>query len=225
MIGPLQPRRFPLCIALVLAASVTGSAWGQLERPDGEEPVEAAVEGGLETAAGGDVDVLSEHAADEHHAADPHAIDYNKPPLPPSPGMLTLFIYSLVLFGLFLLLARTFAWLPLIRALDQREARVNQAYADADAARHEAERLLGEYDAKLQEARDKVTAIVAAARREAEQQKAEIIAGAEAEAHRLREEAIAEIHRARDEAEAHLERTIEAQVALATEHVIGHPVG
>src|SRR5690606_26542579 len=49
-----------------------------------------------------------------------HAVDYNKPPLAID---LSLFIYSLLLFGGFVLVMKSVAWEPLIAGLNAREAR------------------------------------------------------------------------------------------------------
>jgi F-type H+-transporting ATPase subunit b len=162
-------------------------------------------------------------AGPESAERDDHGgIDYNKPPLPGSaPGLLTLFIYTLVLFVGFLLIARQFVWKPLIAALDQREARVNQAYAEAESAKAEAAKLLAAHDARINEVQEEVKGIVAKARQQADQEKAQIIAAAEAEAQAMRDSALADIRQARDAALAQLLATADQQAAVAAEHVIG----
>ena len=156
-------------------------------------------------------------------AVDHGDIDYNKPPLPGSaPGLGTLFVFSLILFGAFLFIARKFIWQPLIAALDEREGRINLAYAEAEKARAEAARLLEAHDSKMSEVHEQVKGIVAQARQQADAEKAEIIASAETEAKALRDKALAEIAQARDEAMAGLQATVDRQVGLATEHILGH---
>lgn len=176
-----------------------------------------------------DSDTVSEQAAreaDDHHG---HAggIDYNKPPIDPKadPGMLPLFIFSLVLFGLFVFGARTLVWNPLIAALDQREARVNQAQAEAKAAKEGAEQLLARHDAKMAEVYEQVKEIVAKARKEAEAEKLRIIAEAEGQARDLREKAIADIRKASEDALGQIDREIDRHAAIAVEHVVGHGIG
>jgi F-type H+-transporting ATPase subunit b len=196
----------------------------------------ACLVAGLMLAAGGariiaqDDHAEGAHAethADEHHdaahAAGGHGgVDYNKPPIDPTPEMLQLFVFSLLLFGVFLLAARSLVWKPLISALDEREGRINVAYADAETAKAEAARLLSAHDAKMAEVQEQVKGIVAAARQQADAEKAQIIASAEAEAKALRDRALDEIRRAREEATAGLLATVDRQVGLATEHVLGH---
>jgi F-type H+-transporting ATPase subunit b len=169
-----------------------------------------------------DAAVPSDEAVHEEHGTGAHAVDYDQPPLPGfAPGLMTLFIYSLALFIGFLFVARLFVWKPLIAALDQREARVNRAYAEAETAKAEAEKLLAAHDARMNEVQEEVKGIVAQARQQADQEKAQIIAAAEAEAQALRDSALADIRRARDEALAQLLSTADQQAAVAAEHVIG----
>lgn len=155
-------------------------------------------------------------------AADHGDINYDKPPLPGSaPGLVTLFVYSLILFSVFLFAARKFIWQPLIAALDEREGRINLAYAEAEKAKADAARLLAEHDEKMAEVHEQVKGIVAQARQQAETEKAEIIASAETEAKALRDKAVAEIAQARDEAMSGLQAAVDQQVGLATEHILG----
>ena len=151
--------------------------------------------------------------------------DYDKAPLPGNdPRLPGLFVFSLILFVAFVFAARALVWTPLIAALDQREARVNQAHADAKAAKAEAEQLLAQHESKMAEVQEQVQEIVAAARKEAEQEKTRIIAEAEAKAKDLREQAIADIQSAHDATLAELTQSIDSQVAQAVEHVVGHTV-
>ncbi|MCA9053062.1 MAG: ATP synthase F0 subunit B [Planctomycetaceae bacterium] len=161
----------------------------------------------------------------DDHGGDHGGIDYNAAPLPGSaPGMGTLFVFSLILFGGFVLAARTLLWTPLIDALDQREARVNQAYAEAEAVKAQAEQLLAQHEARMAEVHEQVHGIVAQARKEAEQEKARIVAEAEGHARELRERTIAEICSARDDAMSQLNQSLDSEVAKAVEQLVGHPV-
>ena len=141
-----------------------------------------------------------------------------------APGLGTLFVFSLVLFGAFVLAARTLVWAPLIAALDQRESRVNQAQADAEAAKHEAEHLLAQHSARMAQVHEQVQGLIAQTRKEAEQEKSRIIAEAEAQARSLRDRAVAEIQQARDVAIGQLHGALDHQVARAVEQVVGHAV-
>lgn len=160
--------------------------------------------------------------AGDHHDAGHGGVDYNKPPLPGSaPGLGTLFVFSLLLFGAFVLIAQTVIWQPLIAALDARESRINSAHAEAEAAKAQAEQLLARHSAKMAEVHEQVQGIVARARKEAEQEKTRIIAEAEAAAKNLRDQAIADIHAARESALSQLEGNLDAQVSRAVKQVVG----
>ena len=211
-----------LFAALVLLAATGGRALGQAAH-DHDHPETAATEPAGHTHTH---EHEGEAAAGEEpqkaHGSGAHEVNYNQPPLPGfAPGLMTLFIYSLVLFIGFLLVARLFVWKPLIAALDQREARVNQAYHEAETAKAEAAKLLAAHDARMNEVQEEVKGIVAKARQQADQEKAQIIAAAEAEAQALRDSALADIRSARDEALAQLLASADQQVNVAAEHVIG----
>jgi F-type H+-transporting ATPase subunit b len=172
-----------------------------------------------------------EHPAAEHaapgaaaatHDAGHGAINYDEPPINPTPAMLQLFVFSLVLFGLFLLVSRSMIWKPLIQALDEREGRINVAHAEAERANAEAAKLLAMHQARMNELEEQVKAIVAKARQQADAEKAQIIASAEAEANALRGRALTDIRNAREEAMSGLSATVERQVGLASEHILGH---
>lgn len=175
-------------------------------------------------AGGGHADAAhpADAAGHDPHVADAHHPDYNKAPLPgTAPGLGTLFVFSLVLFGGFVFAARTLLWTPLIAALDQREARVNQAHADAEAAKTQAEQLLAQHSARMAEVHEQVQGLIAQTRKEAEQEKSRIIAEAETQARSLRDRAVAEIQQARAAALAQLEGNLDAQVARAVQQVVG----
>jgi len=165
-------------------------------------------------------------AGGSHGASDGHGdLDFNKPPLPGfAPGLGPLFLFSLALFGGFVLSARWVVWNPLIAALDAREARIVQAETEAAAAQAEAERLHASYAARMAEVHEKVQGILLAARKSAEQEKSRIIADAEAHARQLRDEAIRDIHTAREAALAEVERSLDREVELAVTQIVGHRV-
>lgn len=210
------------CLLAVLAASAAVVCADDAHGPTA--PAASATEApGAEAAASGHGGEAPGHAP--HAAGDAHHIDYNQAPLPGSaPGLGTLFVFSLVLFGAFVLAARTMVWAPLIAALDQRESRVNQAQADAEAAKHEAEHLLAQHSARMAQVHEQVQGLIAQTRKEAEQEKSRIIAEAEAQARSLRDRAVAEIQQARDVAIGQLHGALDHQVARAVEQVVGHAV-
>ena len=77
-------------------------------------------------------------------------------------------IWTLVVFlGLMLVLGR-FAWKPLIKALHEREAHLEQVLLDSEKARNEAEALAAQHRRELAQAADQVRALIEEARKEAQ---------------------------------------------------------
>ena len=215
----LRPRQ--LCLVISAIAAV-GLAIGVA--PDGPAALaHVAPAHGTDSGGAHDHDArgATSHAGGEGHGG----IDYNMPPLPGfAPGLGQLFVFSLILFGGFVLAARTLVWGPLIQALDAREARVAQAQAEAAAAQAEAERLHAAYEVRMAQTHEQVQGILAAARKAAEQEKNRIIAEADAQARALRDDAIRQIGAAREAALAEAGRSLEGQVTLAVNQIVGQRI-
>ena len=129
-------------------------------------------------------------------------------------------LWSLITFLVFVAVLRKFAWTPLISGLDQREGKMKQSLADAEAARVKAEHMLVEHAKKLDKVQDEVKEILAEARRDAEHTKQDIVAAASKEAEATRKRAIDDIERARDVAMKDLFDFVSSNVIGATEHVL-----
>ena len=134
-------------------------------------------------------------------------------------------LWSLVTFICFILVLRMFAWGPLITGLDKRESNLRDHLAQAEAARQQSERMLKEHAEKLSSVQDEVKAIIDEAKRDAEHTKNDIITTAQKEAQVTQDRAIHEINRARDQALKELFDVMSAQVATATEQVVGRSLG
>lgn len=91
-------------------------------------------------------------------------------------------LWTLVIFGLVLFVLGKFAWGPILRALQSREAFIRESLEKAQSDRLEAEARLKEYLDKINAARTEATAIVEEGRRDAEAVKQRIEADAKAEA-------------------------------------------
>ena len=139
-------------------------------------------------------------------------------PLNAEPDLL---VWSIVVFIVFLMVLRRFAWGPLTSGLDKREAMIRQDIADAESARAKAEKMLAEHAEKLDQVQDEVREILAEARRDAEHTKNEIVEAAQNEAEATKNRAIEEIERSRDQALSELFTHMASNVAEATEHVLG----
>jgi F-type H+-transporting ATPase subunit b len=139
----------------------------------------------------------------------------------PSEFRSDLAIFSLIVFGLLFFGLKTAAWPKISAALEQREAGIRQAIADADKARAEAQQFLKEHQAKLDAVHQEVKEILAEARRDAERTRGDILKAAEQDAEALRNRAIAEIERAKDHALHELFDRMAGDVTAAAEHLVG----
>lgn len=157
--------------------------------------------------------------ADAGHGAG--GVNFDDPPLIPDPVMV---VFTLVLFGAFVLGMRVAVWKPLIAGLDAREARIVKAENDARAAKLEVEKLAALAERRMSEAHNQVHQILAQARVEAEAKKQEIVSQAEQDAQRIKREALEAIASARDAALRELDATVDRQAALATEHIAGRRI-
>lgn len=117
--------------------------------------------------------------------------------LQPEPSLA---IWTLIVFLVLLFVLYRFAWGPLSKALHQREEHMEHVLLDAERARNESERLLGEHRKQMAATADEVRALIEEARRDAQATADEIIRKAQAEAEASRDRAQREIGLARDQA-------------------------
>ena len=130
-------------------------------------------------------------------------------------------LFSLVTFVVYIAVLRIGAWGPLRDGLTERERRIRQDIADAEANRIRSEQMIAEREAKLAGVHDEVRAILAEARRDADHLRHEIVTTAQTEAEATKHRAIADIERSRDQALAELFDFVATNVVGATERVIG----
>ena len=112
-----------------------------------------------------------------------------------SPGLVDpvwgLMIWTLVVFGLTMLLLWKVAFPRIGEALDRRQRAIEDSIDTAERTRHEADELLAEYRERLTEARHQADEIVARARKAGEQQEADAVVKAKGR----REELLAQARR------------------------------
>ena len=135
-----------------------------------------------------------------------------------APGLM---IWTLVAFGMTFFVLRRFAFGPIQKAIDDRRLRIRESLAQADNARDEARRLLEEHRALIAGARKDAEEILGEARRVADAQRERVKEETEADRQRRLEET-------RKQIEAEIERGLElirAEVAqlsmLAAEKILG----
>jgi F-type H+-transporting ATPase subunit b len=90
----------------------------------------------------------------------------------PSGGLM---IWTLLVFGISMLLLAKFAFPPIGAALDRRQKAIEESIDTAERTRQEADQLLSEYRERLKEAREQAEDIVSRARRTAEDQHREAV--------------------------------------------------
>jgi F-type H+-transporting ATPase subunit b len=133
-------------------------------------------------------------------------------------------IWGLITFFLLLALMKWVLLPPVMRVMREREARLRAERQAAEEAEASAAEARAAYEARLAEARARASAIVGAAREEAEGYRAERVAEANADIATWREEAAAEVARAKADALVRLRRDV-AQVAVAAAgRVMGKPL-
>jgi F-type H+-transporting ATPase subunit b len=89
-----------------------------------------------------------------------------------------LMIWTLVVFGISMVLLAKYVFPRIADALDKRQRAIEDSIDAADRTRREADQLLAEYRERLSEARSQADDIVTRARRTGEAAEAEIVAGA-----------------------------------------------
>ncbi len=125
----------------------------------------------------------------------------------------TLFFSTLVLFALFAFVLGRFAWRPLLDIVENREKTVREQVQGAEQARAEAAALLAEQREKLREFARERDEMIAQARKEAEQVRADLVAKARADGEQILTRAKDQIEREKSQAILDL-RTMVADIAV-----------
>lgn len=162
----------------------------------------------------------ADHGHDNEAASDSHGDEHAESGVPIG-FQADLALWSLIVFVLFLFVLKAVAWGPMIEGLDKREAGIRASIADAEESQRKSQALLAEYEDKLRGAEQTVADMVAEAKRDAERTSQDIVAKAQADVESMRDRAKEDIARAKDAALAEVFSTVNGQVALATEHVLG----
>jgi F-type H+-transporting ATPase subunit b len=130
-----------------------------------------------------------------------------------NPGLL---IWTLVTFTIVVIILRSFAWNPIIHALDERAERIHGDIDRAQKIKKEAEELLANYTAKLNAARDEAIAIVNEAKSDAINLKNKTLEDTQVELKNMREQAKKDIELSKAKAVQELqEHVVELSVAIA----------
>lgn len=128
--------------------------------------------------------------------------------------------WSIIVFVILLVILRATAWKPILQGLQQRERFIVDSLEKARVERERSERLLAEYNDKLNKAREEATAIVEEGRRDAEEVRKRVHAEAKGEADAIVARAKRDIQIARDDAIKQLhDQSILLATSIATKMV------
>lgn len=133
-------------------------------------------------------------------------------------------IWTLIIFGLLLVVLGKFAWGPILSALQKREAFIRDSLSQAKQDRLDAEAKLKELEQRLGSAKDEASGIVEEGRRDAEVVKRKIEADARREADAMIERAKREVGLARDSAVKELYDLTARLATDAASRIIGKEI-
>lgn len=195
---------FTCSLALgVRATAQTGTAQTGTAEVDSTEAIDAGTGGDDddshsdgETESHGDSDHGGEHGGGEHEL-DPTHMNLSDSGEDAAEWRSEKAISTLIVFGLMLLGLTAFAWKPIAAGLEKRESTIANNIASAEKAKADAATKLAEYEQKISSANEEAQQIVAQARKDAEAAGQKLIAGAQEEAVRSRERAVADIEAAK----------------------------
>jgi F-type H+-transporting ATPase subunit b len=130
-----------------------------------------------------------------------------------------LMVWTLVLFGLSLVILWKLAFPRISEALDRRQKAIEDSIDAAERTRQEADQLLDEYRGRLREAREQAEEIVQRARQTAEVHERDATAEAQARREQLMEQTRREIEAETRRAIDEIRREVADLTVLATEKV------
>ena len=133
-------------------------------------------------------------------------------------------IWTIIVFLTLLGLLWKFAWGPLMRALEERQQRIQQKIDDANARSEAALQKVAEYEERLRNIEDEGRKVIEEARKDAEQTTARIQADARAEIDRQVSRLRREIDLARDKAADELQSQVVEMAVTIVEKVLEEQV-
>jgi len=132
------------------------------------------------------------------------------------PGLM---IWTILAFGISLLILRKYAWPPISKVLDERQTLINDSITSAEKTRSEADLLLADYRQRLTEAREQADEIISRARKASEATQAEATAAGQERREELVEAARRDIEAETRKALDDIRKEVANLTVLATERV------
>jgi F-type H+-transporting ATPase subunit b len=196
-------RPSPLALGLLALALAVAAPRASADEPKAQD-AHAAAPAGHDNVTAAPAPIAGHGAEGGHGQPDILAVEA------------PLAIWTVVVFGILLLILAKFAWKPMMKALHDREEHIEHCLLEAEKARNEAERLMSENQKNLARATEQVRALLEAARQDAEASANGIVQKAQAEAEASRERAERDIATARDQALSDIfTKTADLAVAVA----------
>ena len=133
------------------------------------------------------------------------------PLLSPQAGTI---IWTLITFGILLVVLRMFAWKPVLGILEEREKTIKDSLDSARTDREEAEKHLAESREALKQARKEMASVIDKGQKEAERFRQELMEKAHKDAEGTRKRGLEEIEREKRAAVAEIRKSA-ADLAVA----------
>jgi F-type H+-transporting ATPase subunit b len=132
------------------------------------------------------------------------------------PGLM---IWTILAFGVAMLVLKKYAWPPITKMLDERQQLINDSITSAEKTRSEADLLLADYRQRLTEAREQADEIISRARKAAEATKSEATSAGQEKREELVEAARRDIEAETRKALEDIRKEVANLTVLATERV------
>ena len=131
-----------------------------------------------------------------------------------------LMIWTIITFFCLVAILKMFAWGPMLKAIDDREARLKADRDGAEKARSEAERIQKELEAQMAGVQAKSKELLAAAAKDGEALRARLKAEAEADAQAIKQKTTAELAAEKDRLVGDLRKEVAQISVLAAEKLM-----
>lgn len=144
------------------------------------------------------------------------AAESSNPLLEISPGVM---VWTLVMFGITLFIMRRYVFGPVGAMIEKRRAQIADDLNTAEEGRRSAERLLAEYQERLEEARREADALRDRGRKDGERQGAELVTAAQEQRERVIQDAQVQIAAETRQAEEGIKAEVVDLALMAAEKV------
>ena len=132
------------------------------------------------------------------------------------PGLM---IWTLLAFGVAMIVLKKFAWPKISEILDERQQLINESITSAEKTRSESEQVLAEYRQRLAEAREQADEILSRARKAAEATEAEALSEGQEKRQEMVDAAKRDIEAETRRALEEIRKEVANLTVLATERI------